>query len=31
MRIGGKRKAQTKCLPLRENPGEYDIQDIGHF
>jgi hypothetical protein len=31
LRIGGKRKVQTICLPLRENPWEYDIQDIGHF
>ena len=28
---GGKRKVQTICLPLRENPWEYHIQDIGHF
>jgi len=31
-RIGSKRKTvQTICLPLRENPREYDIQGIGHF
>ena len=28
---GGKRKVQTICLPLRENPWEYDTQDIRHF
>jgi hypothetical protein len=31
LRIGGKRNVQTICLPLRESPREYDIQDIGHF
>ena len=31
LRIGGKRKVQTICLPLRENLWEYGIQDIRHF
>jgi len=31
LRIGGKRKVQTICLPLRESPREYYIRDIGHF
>ena len=31
LRIGGKVKVRTIYLPLRENPWEYDIQDIGHF
>jgi len=30
-RIGSKEKVQTKRLPLRENPWEYDIQGIDHF
>jgi hypothetical protein len=29
--IGSKGKAQTICLPLRENPWEYYIQGIDHF